>query len=100
MRRYNGLPVYEVGTRVRLTKSRQIVGQTVNTNSSMRSQYGKEFVISEVDLNGGYPRYRFEGSEWVWDNSFIEGEVEPYDDGEELEDASFGNFFSGFTVNV
>lgn len=100
MRRYNGLPVYEVGTRVRLTKSRQVVGQMVNTNSSMRRQYGKEFVIREVDLNGVCPRYRFEGSEWVWDNSFIEGEVEPYDDGEELEDASFGNFFSGFTVNV
>lgn len=100
MRKYGGLPVYEVGTRVRLTKSRQIVGQAVNVNSSMRRQYGKEFVISEVILRGSYPRYRFEGSEWVWDNSFIEGEVEPYDDGEELEDASFGNFFSGFTVKV
>lgn len=100
MRRHGGLPVYEVGTRVRLTKSRQIVGQVVNTNSSMRRQYGKEFVIREVDLSRGYPRYRFEGSEWVWDNSFIEGEVEPYDDGEELEDAAFGNFFSSFTVKV
>lgn len=100
MRRHGGLPVYEVGTRVRLTKSRQIVGQMVYTNNSMRGQYGKEFVISEVDLRGGFPKYRFEGSEWVWDNSFIEGEVEQYDDGEELEDASFGNFFSGFTVKV
>lgn len=101
MRFVDGLPVYDVGVKVRLGKHQKESGAVVGTNSKMERWYGQVVTISSVMLwNDKFPYYRVEENEWLWDDSLIEGIDDTFceDDEGEIEDASFGKFFDGYII--
>jgi len=101
MRFVDGLPVYDVGAKVRLGKRQNKSGAVVETNSKMEHWYGQVVTISSVMFcNGKFPYYHVEESEWLWDDSLIEGVEDAFceDDESEIEDASFGKFFDGYII--
>lgn len=99
----NLIPAYEPGTKVRLAKRRKVYARAVAINDQMRLWFGKTVTITKVyrDTNGA-PYYSVKENSWVWDNSLIEGEpsIEFVCESseEELTAASFGRFFTHFTV--
>lgn len=101
MRFINGLPVYAVGTKVRLVKNRKHSGVVVGVNLNMESNwFGSVVTIKAVHFDNQQPFYDVEENDWVWDDSLIEGIDDTFceDDEGEIEDASFGKFFDGYII--
>ena len=101
MRFINGLPVYAVGTKVRLVKNRKHSGVVVGVNLNMESNwFGSVVTIKAVHFDNQQPYYDVEENDWVWDDSLIEGVEIAFceEDDEEIEGASFGKFFDGYTI--
>ena len=103
MRFVDGLPVYDVGTKVRLGKRQNKSGAVVGTNSKMERWYGQVVTISRVMFwESKLPYYKVEENKWLWDDSLIEGIDDAFceDDEGEIENASFGKFFANYAINT
>lgn len=99
----NSISAYEPGTKVRLAKRRKEYARAVGINDQMKLWFGKTVTIFRAHRDSnGVPYYTVKENSWVWDNSLIEGEpsIEFVCESseEELTAASFGRFFTHFTV--
>lgn len=101
MRFYNGAPVYEVGTKVRVRKIDRPDYHSVVFVEPMENFRGQELTISCVCLDVGkaYPFYAVHENGWYWDDSMLDCIAELDDEvDDELESASFGGFFDKFGI--
>lgn len=91
---------YQVGDSVRILNP--LPRGTVGTNEFMREQVGKTTTIERV-VPAGTPEgyiYRLKGMKsWNWESIMLEpAQVAETNDEEDIPEANFGSFFTGFEV--
>lgn len=98
----DGVNVYKPGDKVVMAATRRIKGRVIHiTHKEVWGEIaGKTLTIKEALSFHGEPYYRVEEMAYVVDNSMIEGFAMEFsaDEDDEIENASFGEFFSGYAI--
>lgn len=97
-----GINVYKPGDKVVMAATRKTKGRVIYiTHKEVWGEIaGKTLTIKEALSFHGEPYYRVEEMAYVVDNSMIEGFAMEFsaDEDDEIENASFGEFFSGYAI--
>ena len=98
----DGVNVYKPGDKVVMANTRKTKGRVIYiTHKEVYDELaGKTLTIKETLYYREDPYYRVEEMEYVVDNSMIDGFAMEFfaDEDDEIENASFGEFFSGYAI--
>lgn len=94
--------VYNVGDKAVITSDRKASGRIIPLYEDMKRWIGKVVTISEVDYWHKTPYYHVKENDFLWDNSFLvqAGLEFCVSEDEDIANASFGKFFSGYAVRA
>ena len=94
---------YKVGDKVVAICERKPLDRVVHRTAKMEKEWvGKLLTISEVQYWHKSPYYKVEENDFLWDNSLLAqvGLEFCVSEDEDIADASFGKFFSGYAVKA
>lgn len=95
------IDVYNPGDRVVIAAKRKAEGRIIHVTRNVYDDWaGSTVTIKETLFHRGRPYYRVEEMKYVIDNSMIDDLATEFsaDEDDEIESASFGEFFSGYTI--